>query len=63
MAKKKPQRGPRGGTSTVTPGGLIRTVVFFSPEERKALKLAAAERDSSVSETVREAVRRHLDLE
>lgn len=58
-----PFEGPRGGTSTVTKGGLIRTVVFFSPEERRALKMTAAERDTNVSELVRVAVRQHLGIE
>lgn len=68
MARRKdrsevPFEGPRGGTSTVTKGGLVRTVVFFSPEERRALKIAAAERDTNVSELVRKAVRSHLEME
>lgn len=58
-----PFEGPRGGTSTVTKGGLIRTVVFFSPEERRALKITAAERDTNVSELVREAVRGFLGID
>lgn len=68
MAKKKdrsevPFEGPRGGTSTVTKGGLIRTVVFFSPEERRALKITAAEGDTNVSELVRAAVRAYLGID
>ncbi|HEX4960910.1 MAG TPA: hypothetical protein VF173_08735 [Thermoanaerobaculia bacterium] len=54
--------GPRGGKTTVTKGGLIRTVVYFAPEERRALRLAAAERDQPVSEIVREAVRLLLKI-
>lgn len=58
----KPLTGPQGGTTTVTSGGKIRTVVFLEPEERKALKLAAAERDCSASEVIRQALRRFLDI-
>lgn len=47
----------------MTKGGLIRTVVFFSPDERRALKVTAAERDTNVSELVRAAVRAHLSIE
>ena len=53
---------PRGGTSTVTSEGLIRTVVFLSPEERRALKIAAAERDCSGSDVIRAALRAQLGL-
>jgi hypothetical protein len=59
----KPGVGPRGGKTTVTKGGLIRVVIFLSPEERKALKLAALERDMPASELVREALRAHLKIE
>lgn len=59
---KPPVTGPRGGTSTVTSEGMIRTVVFLTPEERKALKVAAAERECSGSDVVRAALRRYLDL-
>ena len=62
MVKKKPITGPQGGTTTVTSGGKIRTVVFLEPEERRALKIAAAERDCSASELMRTALREYLDL-
>lgn len=58
-----PFEGPRGGTSTITKGGLIRTVVFFSPAERRALKITAVERDTNVSELVRTSVRAYLAIE
>jgi hypothetical protein len=57
------KQGPRGGTTTVSVAGLIRTVVFLHPDERKALKMAAAERDVSASEIMREALRRFLGIE
>jgi len=59
----KPGVGPRGGKTTVTKSGLIRVVIFLSPEERKSLKLAALERDMPASELVREALRAHLKIE
>jgi hypothetical protein len=55
--------GPRGGKTTVTKGGLIRTVIYLHPDERKALRLAAAEREQPVSELVREAIRKYLKIE
>lgn len=65
MAKssKKPTEGPRGGKTTVTKSGLIRTVVYLHPDERDALRRAAFEEDRPASEIMREALRRHLCLE
>jgi len=47
---------------TVTKGGLIRVVIYLSPEERKALKQAALDREMPASEVVREALRTFLEL-
>ncbi|MCP3960795.1 MAG: ribbon-helix-helix protein, CopG family [bacterium] len=47
----------------MTKRGLIRTVVYLHQDERRALKLAAAERDVPASEIMREALRRHLGIE
>ena len=58
----KPREGPRGGKTTVTKGGLIRTVIFLSPEERRALKQEALDREMPASEVVREALRRYLKI-
>jgi hypothetical protein len=57
------KKGPRGGKTTVTARGLIRTVVYLHPDERKALKLAAVEREVAASEIMREALRKYLKLE
>ncbi len=40
--------------------GLIRTVVYRHHDERRALKLAAAERDVSGSDIMRETLREYL---
>jgi hypothetical protein len=58
--KKKPLTGPQGGTTTVTSGGKMRVVVYLEPDERRRLKIAAAERDCSVSDLVRAALREYL---
>ena len=60
---KKSATGPRGGKTTVTKSGLIRTVVYLHPDERRALKLAAVEREQPASEIMREALRRLLGIE
>jgi hypothetical protein len=59
----KPSSGPRGGKTTVTKGGLIRVVIYLSPEERKALKQAALDREMPASEVMREALRDFLKIE
>lgn len=58
--KEKALTGPRGGTSTVTGAGKMRVVVFLEPDERRALKVAAAQRDCSVSDLVRAALRQYI---
>jgi hypothetical protein len=59
----KPNAGPRGGKTTVTKGGLIRVVIYLSPEERKALKQAALDREMPATEVVRDALRTFLNLD
>lgn len=61
--KDIPTEGPRGGKTTVTKSGLIRTVVYLHRDERRALKMAAAERDIAASEVMREALRAYLGIE
>jgi hypothetical protein len=58
----RPTEGPRGGKTTVTKAGLYRTVIFLSPEERRALKQAALDRDLPASEIVRQALRAYLKI-
>lgn len=60
--RAKQGEGPRGGKTTVTKAGLIRTVVYLHRDERKALRLAAAEREVPASEIMREALRRYLKI-
>lgn len=47
----------------MTKGGLIRVVIYLSPDERKALKQAALDREMPASEVVREALRTFLDID
>lgn len=62
MSDDRPE-GPRGGKTTVTKSGLIRTVVYLHADERRALRMAAAEREQPASEIMREALRLYLKLE
>ena len=54
--------GPRGGRTTVTPGGLNRLSTYLLPEEREAVRRRAFEDDHSISEVIRSAIRAYLDL-
>ena len=54
--------GPRGGQTTVTPGGLNRMSTYLLPAEREAVRRRAFESDTSISEVIRGAIRRYLDL-
>lgn len=59
----RPRRaGPRGGLTTVTPGGLFRTTAYFTQEERGALRRLARERERPYAELIREAVRLYLGM-
>ena len=55
-------RGPRGGATTVTPGGLYRTTAYFTAAERTALRRLARDRERPYAEIIREAVRRYLGM-
>jgi len=60
MSQKK--RGPRGGKTTLTPGGLRRKVFYLKEEENQALRRKAYEDETTESELVRQALRRFLNL-
>ena len=55
--------GPRGGKTTVSPGGLIRKAFYMHPDEVEALRRLSYEERRSEAEIVREAVRRYLGIE
>jgi len=59
--KTSPKKGPKGGDTTVTAGGLLKKTVYFSPEEWSALRRLSFEEERSVSEIVREFVRDGLE--
>ena len=54
--------GPRGGLTTVTPGGLNRLSTYLLPDEREAVRRRAFDDDTSISEVIRSAIRSHLGL-
>ena len=59
----KPKAGPRGGRTTVTPGGMLKKTVYFDPEEWAALKKKSYEEDRPISEIIREILRAGLALD
>ncbi|MDX1997336.1 MAG: hypothetical protein SF066_06425 [Thermoanaerobaculia bacterium] len=55
MGKETPKR-----PSTINAAGKIRTVVYLDSELKRALRIAAAERECTPSEVVEEALRKVL---
>ena len=58
-----PIRGPRGGRTTVTPGGLTRVSTYLDESERSAVRKRAFEEERSISDVIRASVRHYLGLE
>ena len=58
----KPLRGPRGGLTTVTPGGLTRVSTYLDETERSAVRRRAFQEERSISDVIRSAVRHYLGL-
>lgn len=57
-----PLRGPRGGLTTVTPGGLTRVSTYLDEGERTAVRQRAFKEERSISDVIRSAVRYYLGL-
>lgn len=57
-----PLRGPRGGLTTVTPGGLTRVSTYLDDKERSAVRSRAFKEERSISDVIRSAVRYYLGL-
>ena len=61
--RKATRLGPRGGETTVTPGGLTRISAYLDGEERDAVRRRAFEDDRSISDVIRSALRSYLRLD
>jgi len=57
-----PLRGPRGGLTTVTPGGLTRVSTYLDESERSAVRERAFREERSISDVIRSAVRHYLGI-
>lgn len=62
-AVKERKRGPQGGVTTITPGGLVRKSILIHADEEDALRAKAYKDRMSESSIVREALREYLDIE
>ena len=60
--RKASRLGPRGGETTVTPGGLTRISAYLDGEEREAVRRKAFEEDRSISDVIRSALRSYLRI-
>ena len=58
-----PPEGPRGGRTTTTPGGFVKSTIYFLDEELRALHRRAAVERTTVSDLVRQAIRQYLNLD
>lgn len=56
MAMGSDRRGPKGGETTKTPGGLQRVAVLLTEKQYAALRRLAYERQASQSEIIRQAL-------
>lgn len=54
--------GPRGGSTTITAGGLLKKTVYFSSQEWQALRRRAYEEEKPITEIVRRCVSESLGL-
>ncbi len=61
MAKDS-ENGPRGGVTTIAPSGWQKTTVYLRKDQIRALKLAALDRDNTMSGLLRRAIDHYLGL-
>jgi len=57
------KRGPKGGRTTRTAGGLVRKALFIREDQDEDLRRLAYERQTSESELVRDALDAFLEAE
>lgn len=60
---KQPSLGPRGGKTTISPGGLMRKTFYLGPEEEEQLRQEAFRLRRSEGDIVRELIRARYGLE
>jgi hypothetical protein len=55
--------GPRGGKTTLTPGGLLKKTVYLESEEWEALRKRSFLEQRPISELIRSLIREGLGLD
>jgi len=55
--------GPRGGETTVSKSGMIRTTLWLHPDEAEALRVKAFEERRTQADILREGLRRVLGVD
>ena len=63
MRSKAAPKGPRGGQTTLTAGGLLKKTVYLDPEEWDELRRKSYEESRPISEIIRELIRAGLGLD
>ena len=59
----QPTLGPRGGKTTISPGGLMRKTFYLGPEEEEQLRQEAFQLRRSEGDIVRRLIRVHYGLD
>jgi hypothetical protein len=59
----QPALGPRGGKTTISPGGLMRKTFYLGPEEEELLREEAFRLRRSEGDIVRQLIRLHYGLD
>ncbi len=54
------ETGPRGGVTTIAPSGWQKTTIYLRKDQVRALKLAALQRDKTMSDLLRRAIDHYL---
>lgn len=62
MDDRETRTGPRGGKTTLTPGGLLKKTVYLDQEEWEALRKKSYEEQRPISDLIRSLIREGLGI-
>ena len=63
MKTKKGLTGPRGGKTTLTPGGFLKKTIYLESDEWEALREKSFREQRPISELIRALIREGLGLD
>jgi hypothetical protein len=63
MDERGARIGPRGGKTTLTPGGLLKKTVYFDQEEWEALRKKSYDEQRPISDLIRSLIREGLGID